>query len=65
MSTFSFNNNKTILNNDNRNMNYNYNKINNNYSLNTENNNNKGKNIFLNMPSCYSKHRIFSFDDKA
>ena len=65
MSTFSFNNNKTILNNDNSNMNYNYNKINNNYSLNTENNNNKGKNIFLNMPSCYSKHRIFSFDDKA
>lgn len=67
LSTFSFNNNKTILNNDNYNMNYNYNsnKINNNYSLNTENNNNKGKNILLNMPYCYSKHRIFSFDDKA
>ena len=65
LSTFSFNNNKTILNNNSLNMNYNYNKINNNYSLNTENNNNKGKNIFLNMPSCYSKHRIFSFDDKA
>lgn len=64
LSTFSFNNSKTILNNENSNMNYNYNnKINDNYSLNTENN--KGKNIFVKMPSYYSKHRIFSFDDKA
>jgi len=65
LSTFSFNNNKTIMNNENYSMNFNYNnnKINNNFSL--KNENIKGKNIFLKMPSCYSKHRIFSFDDKA